>query len=629
MIKERADAIVLLSISLLFIFLMGISKNADYDIFFHLATGKYILETGQISHSQDPFSFTSTNPMSTTSWLAEIIFYKTHTLFGMEGLTILKAFVITLAFFALYLNMRAIVKEHSLDTCIFVLALVITAFAIRVRLFIRPFIFEFLLLALSFYILNLYRMKKENYLFLLPLFQIIWVNVHPSNITGIIVPLIVLFGEGVKYLMRWNALLDKRQLSILGLITLLVIIASLVNPMGYKALSFPFTLTGQEIYMANIDEWQPLKMEYLIGYSFRYTWGFSLLSILAVIVFLYQRGNIDLTELIIFCLFLFLAMRRMRFTAEFAIAIAPIVARGLVDMASRLSLHRIKFYKSVISGGLIAALSLIFYVSILNSKTYAFGLGSKERAFPEKAVDFLIENNIQGNMYNSLGYGGYLMWRFFPKQKVFIDGRGEVYDGIFYKDYLDAHFNSDVWKRVVDRYKIDWVILEYSRDWNRKERIAHLIDNPEWSLIYWDRVARVYAKRHSTNDHIIKKFEYKYARPNDLNPTYLNSYLSQREMAEEVIREFKRNLSINPNNEEAHLSLSYIYYSFGMRNEEFEEMKKVVEINPDIGFAHAALGEMYMQMGNLKTAEDEFIKALEIDPDDRAATAGLKRLAKK
>ena len=229
-------------------------------------------------------------------------------------------------------------------------------------------------------------------------------------------------------------------------------------------------------------------------------------------------------------------------------------------------------------------------------------------------------------MFNSIGYGGYLIWRLFPEQKVFIDGRNDVYKQDFYKSYLDAHLTPDAWQKVVKDYDIDWVILEYSRDYARKERIAHLIENPEWALIYWDREAIVYAKRGSRNKDIIKRFEYRYARPNELNPTYLNRYLVHKEIINEIVQEFKRNLSMNPDNEESHLSLAYIYFNLGMRNEEFEEWKKVVTINPDIGFAHVALGELYMQRGDMKMAKEAFQRALDINPDDAAAITGLKRL---
>ncbi|OGQ40408.1 MAG: hypothetical protein A3A85_01430 [Deltaproteobacteria bacterium RIFCSPLOWO2_01_FULL_42_9] len=333
--------------------------------------------------------------------------------------------------------------------------------------------------------------------------------------------------------------------------------------------------------------------------------------------------------MIVFCLFLLMAVRSIRFTAEFVIVAAPVIGRGFSDILPHANFNLRRKYRYAINIIFIAALFLIFYTSVFNSKIYGFGLGLKHRVFPVKAVDFLMENKIQGNMYNSIGYGGYLIWRLFPEQKVFIDGRGWVYNETLYKDYLDAHVNPNIWEGLVNKYDIDWVILEYSRDYGKKERMAHLIDNPEWALVYWDREAIVYAKRGSKNNDIIKKFEYKYIRPNNLAPAYLSKYLLENKIAEDIVGELKRNLSLNPDNEESHLSLAYVYFNLRMRNEEFEEMKKVVAINPGLGFAHAAIGEIYMQTGDFKTAEEEFRKALEIDPDDKAATAGLKRLAKK
>jgi len=574
MTKKETEPIILLSAALLFIFLMGILKVADYDVFFHLATGKHILETGQIIHSPDPFSYTSANPMSVATWLTGVVFYEVQNLSGIDGLIIFNAAIITLMFLVLYLNMRAISSESSWNKYLFPLMLLITAFALRMWFFIRPFIFEFLLLSLYFYILNQYRFKGKNYLFTLPLLNIIWVNIHASSIIGVAVALIFLTGEGAKYLLGWNPLLNKKQLAILSFFILLTIAASIVNPIGAKVFMSPFEVLRQRVYMANIGEWQPLAIPYLIGYGFRYTWGFSLLLISAIFVFLYQRKKADLTELIVFCLFLLMAVRSIRFTAEFVIVAAPVIGRGFSDILPHANFNLRRKYRYAINIIFIAALFLIFYTSVFNSKIYGFGLGLKHRVFPVKAVDFLMENKIQGNMYNSIGYGGYLIWRLFPEQKVFIDGRGWVYNETLYKDYLDAHVNPNIWEGLVNKYDIDWVILEYSRDYGKKERMAHLIDNPEWALVYWDREAIVYAKRGSKNNDIIKKFEYKYIRPNNLAPAYLSKYLLENKIAEDIVGELKRNLSLNPDNEESHLSLAYVYFNLRMRNEEFEEMKK-------------------------------------------------------
>ncbi|MBI4745900.1 MAG: hypothetical protein HY786_05010 [Deltaproteobacteria bacterium] len=624
--REKINTIIILSFTFLFIFLMALSKNADYDIFFHLATGKQIVETGSINQLSDPFSLTTSNPMMTTSWLSGVVFYILNNVAGMEGLVVLKAIVITAVFFFMYKNIRTSARHGSADIYICSAVLIVAAYAVRMRMFVRPLIFELLLLSLYIYILNSYRHKGSKLLFALPFLQIIWVNVHPSSILGVALPFLFLVGEGIKYLFNWMPLLDKRGLQSLAWVAVVMIVASMVNPRGYGAILFPFKLTGQEIYMAHIDEWQPLKIMHLIGYGFRYTWGFSLLSLLTVFALLYQWRKTDLTEAMLFCLFMFLALRRVRVIPESVIVMAPIASKGLAEIISRLDLKKLG-YKGAINGILIVTLSVVFYMDVLNSKTYAFGLGLKDRVFPAKAVDFLKENNITGNMYNSLGYGGYLMWRLYPRHKVFIDGRIEIYDERLYKDYLDAHSNPDTWKAIAERYDIDWVILEYSRDYAKKERMPHLVGNPDWALVYWDPVATVYVKRGPKNDDIIKRFEYRYARPSDLDFSYIDLYLlHEKDKVGYVIEELKKNNSTNPDNEESYMANAYINYYLGNKNEALRELKKAIEINPNIGFAYSSMGELYREMGDKKMAETAYLKALNIDPSDQLAIAGLKSI---
>lgn len=626
MTDKKIDPILLYA-AFVFIFLMGISKVSDYDAFFHLATGKYILNTGQIVHSVDPFAFTPVKEFSIISWLSGVIFFVIHSFLQMKGLIIFKTCIIALAFFFIHLNMKTTtLKEHQ-NVYIFILILIVVAFAVRMRMFIRPHIFEFVLIPVFFYIFNVYRIKKQNYLYILPLLQVLWVNSHGSFILGILISLTVLSGESLKYFLRWNPLLSKRELMILCVVTFFIIAATMLNPSHYKVFLFPFMLTGQQVYMSNIGEWLPLSINLLIGYGFRYTWAFSLLLISAIIIFGFQKKKTDLTNILIVLFFFYLALKGVRLTSVFAIGVGPIVAEGFCGIISRFSFDRLKRFRLLLTSACLAIIVAIFYISVYNSTIYAFGLDLKERVFPVKAVDFLINSDIKGNMLNSRGFGGYLIWRLFPNKKVFIDGRNEVYSEEFYKDYLYAHKSPEIWEKVVNQYDIDWVILEYSRDYSKKERINHLVNNPEWALIYWDRVAIVYAKRNSRNDDIIKKYEYKYIRPNDLNPTYLShGIINNKSNMEQTLNEIKRNLFFNPDNEESHIALAYIYYMLGMHDYEFKEMKKAVEINPKVAFVRSALGEILLKRGDYKDAEKEFRKALKIDPTDKTALNGLQQL---
>src|SRR3990172_1609135 len=93
-------------------------KLWDYDVWWHLATGRYIAEKGEIPNT-DPFSFVSNlkenksvaNPVGEEFnlkqyWLAQVIFYKIYTLSGDKGIILLRSFLLFLTVFSTFWWMR-------------------------------------------------------------------------------------------------------------------------------------------------------------------------------------------------------------------------------------------------------------------------------------------------------------------------------------------------------------------------------------------------------------------------------------------------------------------------------------------------------------------------------------------
>ena len=72
---------------LLFGLLAMTARNAlDPDLWWHLRTGQWIVETGHIPHA-DPFSFTRVgSPWVAHEWLSELIFYELWKFAGAAGL---------------------------------------------------------------------------------------------------------------------------------------------------------------------------------------------------------------------------------------------------------------------------------------------------------------------------------------------------------------------------------------------------------------------------------------------------------------------------------------------------------------------------------------------------------------
>src|ERR1700677_4535474 len=81
------------------------ARNAvDPDLWWHLRTGQWILDTGHVPHS-DPFSFTRTGQVWVAhEWLSEVLFYELWKHGGAAALIVLSAIITTAGFMLLYLR---------------------------------------------------------------------------------------------------------------------------------------------------------------------------------------------------------------------------------------------------------------------------------------------------------------------------------------------------------------------------------------------------------------------------------------------------------------------------------------------------------------------------------------------
>jgi len=112
--------------------------------------------------------------------------------------------------------------------------------------------------------------------------------------------------------------------------------------------------------------------------------------------------------------------------------------------------------------------------------------------FPVRAVDYLRQHSVPGPMYNTYGYGGYLIWSL-PERKVFIDGRGDLYEvaGVF-SDYLEVAALKPAAFAVLRAHGIQSCLLE------RKEPLATVLAaHHDWRQLYSDDVSVLFVRRNS------------------------------------------------------------------------------------------------------------------------------------
>jgi len=116
------------------------------------------------------------------------------------------------------------------------------------------------------------------------------------------------------------------------------------------------------------------------------------------------------------------------------------------------------------------------------------------KSFPVGAVEYLREHPAPQPMYNTYGYGGYLIGKL-PEQKVFIDGRGDLYEhaGIF-GEYLEVSGLKPAAFSILRWHDIRSCLVD------RKEPLATALSaNPAWEMRYSDGVSALFVLRRATN----------------------------------------------------------------------------------------------------------------------------------
>jgi len=111
-----------------------------------------------------------------------------------------------------------------------------------------------------------------------------------------------------------------------------------------------------------------------------------------------------------------------------------------------------------------------------------------ERDFPVQATNYHRRHPLPGPMFNSYGFGGYLVY---SGIQVFVDGRGDLFErGGALSDYLQATLLKRGALNVLDRYQIGSCILT-----NGEPLAVVLGASPKWNRVYVDNVSEIFVRR--------------------------------------------------------------------------------------------------------------------------------------
>jgi hypothetical protein len=448
----------------------------DPDTYLHIAAGRWMLANAALPLN-DPFSHSLAGAAWVPhEWLAELVLAAVYDAAGWSGLVLLTA-----AAFAASLALLTRFLLHYAEPFSTVIAVTMGAALVLGHLLARPHLLALPLLVLWSGTLFAARDRGAVPPFLLLPVMALWANLHGSFMFGLGLAL-CLGAESV--LAPGRRALEARRWGLFGL---LAAAAALVTPNGIAGFFEPFQLIGMPALQASFGEWQSPNFQ-----------EFQPLEIwlLGIIALAFTTGaKLTLPRLLLLLALCHMALGHIRH-AELLGLVGPLVVAA--SLGPRItSLIRSTPLSTLGRGAArIAAPAAVPAVALTLALALAASLPlllrpiarADDRVTPASALAAAARMGLDGPVFNSEGFGGYLTFRGIP---TFIDGRAELYGNAFLDHYLAAEGGSEhALATLLDAYGITWTLLAPPQ-----AAVRRLDALPGWRRVYADPIAVIHVRR--------------------------------------------------------------------------------------------------------------------------------------
>lgn len=508
----------------------------------HLMTGDIILQTLSVPKT-NLFSYTYPNfPFINHHWLSEVFYSIFFDKIGFNGLLVLNTSLILLSF---GLIISSIYKKVSALILLFCSLLYLPILFERTD--VRPESFSFLFLSLFIVILYKFRDKFTKWILILPFLELLWVNMHIYFPIGIAVLFLFLIDAIAPALQNFYQDFDSHQIpkpvhkdKILTL--LLILIAStlltLINPNGLKGALYPFEVFQN--YGYSIQENQ--NIFFLWNYSHNPAILFFAVSIILLfLILVIARKKTCPADWFTFIFFSILTMTAIRNFPLFVFA-------SFIPLTKSLSNIKFSLPKNIKIAFLIFLLALFIFEAQQILTKNGFGLG---QATGSKAgVDFFLENNLKGPIFNNFDIGSYLIYRLYPKdlpagrqEKVYIDGRPEAYPASFIREtYIPMQLDEKKFELADKQYNFKTIFFSHTDQTPWAEAfLKQIVKNNKWQMVYLDDFTIILTK--NSNIKPIIKTDY-----SDMKSLIqLAHFFQNKGFNDQEIAVYQKILGLNPN----------------------------------------------------------------------------------
>lgn len=486
----------------------------EKDIFWHVASGRYILEHHRLPEP-DPFTFTAgSRPDVHHEWLSQILLALLDRAAGLRGLRVARA-----ACLAATLALGFVVLFRAFPAPSLALAALSAWWVLlQPNVTIRPHLFGWIL---ALVILGLFlpsdrwsRQRGAAFFLLL----VLWANLH-SSVT-IVPALLLLFLAGELAEAALRRRFDRDLLRRHGALLAASVAACLAQPAGFRL--FGYVLATPAVNAGMSVEWLPLlagdviRVHPVVVVIFV---GIALWTVAAVagsdaaarrtfpgpVVALASLGFALETRRMTFFLFLplmFALGGTARFLAARARGRAPAQTPGAAGQTPGAARGRSrrppagapgpKLGWRPLAGLALAGAAVIGSLAATRRPDLPLFVGPDlmPRRFPEDGSTFLAETRLAGRMFNPFDWGGYLSYRLYPEYRTLGDGRWILFGRDLVIDMQRVVDREGDVESILDHYGIDYLVEpvgEYTH--------TPALDAGRWWLAWYDDATVILLRR--------------------------------------------------------------------------------------------------------------------------------------
>ncbi len=463
----------------------------DPDLWWHLRTGQWIVDTGHVPHT-DPFSFTrGGSSWVSHEWLSEVIFYALWKVGGPSAgpliLIVFSSLLTTAGFLLLY--WRCPGKPHWAAA-----ATVLGAWASAPCWGTRPQTFTFLLASVFLWLLERAEDRPRLLLWIPPLF-LLWLNLHAGFALGPVLMFLYAAGVVLEAANGTTPWPQARPLVTRILIATLACLALVpLNPSGARLYLYPLETVRDSELRTLIVEWHSPDF---------HQWMYvpCLLVFLLLMLALSGSRSPIRGRVLLPLAFMFLsALDAARHIPIFILLAVPVIAQWLSQLSPapqlpsvRPSQHR---FLPVFNWAMVLLLA-VFALARWNSLARTQNLREAQQ-YPTQAVAFLRASHPllpagnpdqPGRLFAYYDWGGYAIWKLYPQYRVFVDGRSDLYGDNILKQAETAVQLHDDWRAVLADWSVQTILIPPN-----SALAQALVLDPGWNAAYRDSHALVFVR---------------------------------------------------------------------------------------------------------------------------------------